>query len=66
MGADISRVCHALRKLIKYKYIGFEELDRISPAKYLNIKILRRRMKCYFRINLNHHQAFQGPKTDLR
>ena len=57
--ADISRVCHSLRKLIKFNDIQFVELDRIKAADYLGLITLRRRMKFYFRINIPAQEALR-------
>ena len=63
--ADISRVCHSLKKLAKNNYVNFIELDRIAAAEFLGLETLRRRMKFYFRIDITSSVALQVQVVDL-
>ena len=58
--ADISSLCHCLKKLIKSGYLQYIELDRIRAAEYLGLTTLRRRMKFYFRVNITPQSALQA------
>jgi len=49
---DYTKLSHAVKKLLKYREVGFIELDRIKAANFLGIQKVTRRMRFYFDVEL--------------